>query len=42
MLKLFSPERAVEKRDVFGATGYKQVEQQLDYWKTHLAETQEK
>ena len=42
MLKLFSPERAVEKRDVFGATGYKQVEQQLDYWKKRLAETQEK
>ncbi|MPN36990.1 hypothetical protein SDC9_184502 [bioreactor metagenome] len=38
MLNVFSPERAVEKRDVFGATGYKQVETQLDFWKKHLQE----
>ena len=41
MLKLFSPERAVEKRDVFGATGYRQVEQQLEFWNRHLAEKPE-
>ena len=41
MLKLFSPERAVEKRDVFGATGYRQVEQQLAFWNRHLAEKTE-
>lgn len=38
MLNVFSPESAVEKRDVFGATGYKQVETQLDFWKKHLQE----
>ena len=41
MLKLFSPERAVEKRDVFGATGYRQVEKQLEYWTAHLKEKPE-
>lgn len=36
MLTIFTPERAVEMRDIFGATGYKQVEQQLSFWKEHL------
>lgn len=41
MLHLFSPERAVEKRDIFGGTGYRQVEQQLAFWKKHLQEKPE-
>lgn len=36
MLKLFVPEHAVEKRDVFGATGCRQVEEQLAFWEKHL------
>ena len=31
-LKLFSPESAIEKRDIKGATGYKQVESQVEFW----------
>ncbi|MBO4632976.1 MAG: argininosuccinate lyase [Lentisphaeria bacterium] len=42
MLKLFSPEQAVEQRDVFGATGYRQVERQLEYWTEQLAAKEEK
>ena len=41
MLHLFSPERAVEKRDIFGGTGYRQVEQQLAFWEKHLQEKPE-
>ncbi|MBO7147591.1 MAG: argininosuccinate lyase [Lentisphaeria bacterium] len=41
MTALFKPEMAVEKRDVFGATGYKQVEKQLAFWKEHFRETAE-
>ena len=41
MLKVFSPERAVEKRDVYGATGYEQVERQLEYWTKELTEKPE-
>ena len=37
MLKLFRPESAVEKREVFGGTGYKQVASQIDFWKKRLA-----
>ena len=36
MLKVFSPERAVEKRDVYGATGFKQVASQVEFWKKEL------
>ena len=41
MLHLFSPERAVEKRDIFGGTGYRQGEQQLAFWEKHLQEKPE-
>ncbi len=41
MLKVFSPENAVEKRDIFGATGFRQVESQLDFWKKRLQEPME-
>ncbi len=33
-----SPVTAVENRDIFGATGYKQVASQLEFWKKHLSE----
>ncbi|MBO5723816.1 MAG: hypothetical protein J6S58_03220, partial [Lentisphaeria bacterium] len=36
MTKIFAPERAVEMRDVYGGTGYKQVESQLAFWEEHL------
>ena len=42
MLEIFSPERAVEKRDVFGATGYRQVENQLDFWTEKLSGKEER
>ncbi len=35
-LKLFSPFSAVSGRDVFGGTGFKQVESQLEFWKGRL------
>ena len=31
-----SPVSAVEGRDIFGATGYKQVASQLEFWKKNL------
>lgn len=37
MLKLFSPMHAVAARDVFGGTGYEQVESQIAFWKEKLA-----
>lgn len=36
MLALFSPERSVEARDVFGGTGFDQVASQIAYWKNNL------
>ncbi|MBO4287022.1 MAG: argininosuccinate lyase, partial [Kiritimatiellae bacterium] len=36
MLKLFSPAHAVEGRDVYGATGFKQVASQVAFWKKEL------
>ena len=36
MLKLFAPAHAVEGRDVFGATGFKQVASQVAFWKKEL------
>ncbi|MBO5202428.1 MAG: argininosuccinate lyase, partial [Lentisphaeria bacterium] len=36
MLALFSPERSVAARDVFGGTGYDQVASQIAYWKKQL------
>ena len=36
MLKLFDPVHAVETRDVYGGTGFKQVEKQLAFWKEQL------
>ena len=36
MLNLFSPERSVAARDVFGGTGYDQVASQITYWKKNL------
>ena len=36
MLALFSPERSVAARDVFGGTGYDQVAGQIAYWKKQL------
>ena len=36
MLALFSPERSVAARDVFGGTGYDQVASQIAFWKKQL------
>ena len=36
-LTLFDPEQSVAKRDVTGATGFRQVEKQIGYWKKVLA-----
>ncbi len=36
MLKLFSPESAVGKREVFGGTGCKQVASQVEFWIARL------
>ena len=36
MLKLFAPAHAIEGRDVYGATGFKQVAAQVDFWKKEL------
>ena len=36
-LTLFDPEQSVAKRDVTGATGFRQVEKQIGYWKKALA-----
>ena len=36
MLKLFSPESAVEKRDIPGGTGYRQVASQVEFWAARL------
>ncbi len=35
-LTLFDPEVSVSKRDVTGATGFRQVEKQLEFWKKEL------
>jgi argininosuccinate lyase len=37
MLQLFRPEAAVEKREMLGGTGYKQVHGQIDFWKGKLS-----
>ncbi len=36
-LALFDPEQSVDKRNIIGATGFRQVETQLEYWKKVLA-----
>ena len=36
-LTLFDPETSVAKRDITGATGFRQVEKQLTFWKERLA-----
>lgn len=36
MLSIFSPEKAVAGREVFGATGFRQVASQVDFWKKKL------
>ena len=38
MLQIFSPEKAVAARDIYGGTGYKQVAAQLEFWKKALGE----
>jgi argininosuccinate lyase len=35
-VKLFSPESSVAKREIYGATGPKQVKSQIDFWKERL------
>lgn len=40
MQALFSPEHAVEARDVFGGTGYRQIEDQLAFWHNQLSDTE--
>ncbi len=37
-LTLFKPEESVGKREIAGATGYKAVEAQIQYWKEQLGE----
>lgn len=36
MLQLFSAEKSVAARDVFGGTGFDQVASQIKYWKENL------
>ena len=36
-LHLFSPENSVAKRDIFGATGFRQVASQIEFWQKTLA-----
>lgn len=35
-LNLFSPEKSIAKREIFGATGFKQIKKQLEFWKKQL------
>ncbi|MBO5763141.1 MAG: argininosuccinate lyase, partial [Lentisphaeria bacterium] len=35
-LTLFSPENSVAKRDIFGATGFRQVASQIEFWQKNL------
>ncbi|MPN12288.1 hypothetical protein SDC9_159604 [bioreactor metagenome] len=36
-LKLFDPEMSVAKREITGATGFKAVRSQLDFWRKRLS-----
>ncbi|MCF7791018.1 MAG: argininosuccinate lyase [Victivallales bacterium] len=35
-LKLFNPEKSISKRNIYGATGYGEVDNQLNFWKKKL------
>lgn len=36
-LELFSAQKSIESRNIFGGTAYKQVEKQLNFWKNKVA-----